>query len=44
MLSFLIANDGKEVQIVCDGTGAGTLIDALEKIQHIGGQVHLRTS
>jgi hypothetical protein len=41
MLSFLIANNGKEIQIICDGKGAGTLIGALERIRHRGGHVHL---
>lgn len=43
MLSFLIANDGKEIQIICDGKGAGTLVSAVEKIRHTGGHVHLRS-
>jgi hypothetical protein len=43
MLSFQLANEGREIQIECDEQGMNTLIGALEKIRYKGGHVHLRT-
>ena len=43
MLSFIIDNGGKQIQIICDEKGAGTLISAMEKIRHTGGHVYLRS-
>jgi hypothetical protein len=42
MLSFVI-DYGNQIQIICDEKGAGTLIDAVERIRHTGGHVHLRS-
>ena len=41
MLSFEIMNDGKAIQICCDGEGLETLIQALARVRQLG-HLHLR--
>jgi len=41
LLSFEIGNAGRQIQIACDEQGMAVLIQALEKIRAVGGDVDL---
>jgi hypothetical protein len=43
MLSFELANEGREIQICCDEEGMAILIRALNKVRAEGDHVHLLT-
>ena len=43
MLSFMVTNTGRTIEIVCNDQGMQILMRALEKIRPDGGHIHLRT-
>lgn len=43
MLSFQLINHGQGIQVNCDEHGVSTLLEALKRVQPVGGHVHLRT-
>lgn len=43
MLSFQIADSGREIQVHCDEAGVAILLATLTKLQSSPGHAHLRT-